>query len=248
MSHDRFHHAGRGPRNGNYPFPASSDRIDVDAFLGSLGESQGGTPDLSASILSRVHAHRPFVGERARLFRRTLRVGAAAVLCIGTLAFGGWLMDGGLEALSGRPSIAATDPSASRAFVNAMGRGGRASAESSTIDNAGRMTAAASAALSGFMRTTVPSQDRASTLADLLAIAAPMPAAPAARATVPGQPGQGPVPSGQTLASAALRWTQSVLPTIVEDEINEADFADQFDREFRGSRLESGTAGLYNPR
>ena len=250
------HKGGRSASSGNFRFDdysrAQRDQLDVDAFLGSLAAGPASSaPDLTSPILSRVARARPFTGQRDRTFANIVRVAFGTALCAATLGFGLWLNRGGLDIVSPpkAPVIATASDAAIEGLRNSFG--GAQPEASLALTTASlppeRLIALTRAAITGFMRTTMPAgaaggtgDQSASALTSVFLAAAPD--APAASKSSKSQPA--------TFASAAIRWTQSVFP-VTADPVNEADLESQLERELLGldspSAL-SGTAGVFNPR
>ena len=246
----RFDDYSRAPSGRNSSGRARRDHVDVDDFLGSLASGPASdAPDLTSPILSRVAQARPFTGHRDRTFANIVRVAFGTALCAATLGFGLWLNRGGLDIVSPpkAPVIATASEAAIEGLRNSFGGAQADAAHSVAPGPPERLIALTRAAITGFMRTTMPAgaaggagDQSASTLTSVFLAAAPD--APAASKSAKSQPA--------TFASAAIRWTQSVFP-VTADPVNEADLESQLERELLGldsPGATSGTAGVFNPR
>ena len=245
----------------NYRFPSASDHIDIDAFLGALGEdgdeptnaAQGATPDLSSLILERVGRSRPFVRARAQATARLIRFGAAGGLCCGVLALGAWLLGGGIERFMDRGAwtapIDTTEQAAALRLTMASGAWRDDAGGSGAAADPARIVTAATAAISGLMRSTVPSDDGRSG-AQVVAAAVFDAATTGSRA--PSVMNVSP----RSLATAAARLSGAVFARggtlAVNGEpmhINEADLEELLERDMLGMNASSGgAAGVFNPR
>ncbi len=268
MSRQRSHSGGRNgkglPEGASMRIGVRVDEsgafgsgVDIDACLSSLRESLGEVeteaPDLSGSILDRVSRQKPFVPARARRVARWVRIGAGSALCLGMIAFGGWLMGGGLDVIyPPKPRVDVTSAVVEMRASELRASGGGVLAGTDGTDvaansvnsngvNSVRFIGATSAAMNGLMKSTMPSMDGDSSGSEsgTAALASALLAPTADRS-------KGGLETVKNPLAAMVRWTTAMIPTVKGEPVNEADLESQFEREMMG--VTGGTGGVVNPR